>query len=152
MLSETGRVVAVEDGAVWVETVRQSTCGSCEARVGCGHQLLGSIGRQPTLVRALTPGRGSDLAVHDEVRISVPEGRFLRGVMLLYLLPLVAALGAALAAGVLLVRQDMSAAQADLRSSAAALGGLALGLLFARWRSRRARNDAALNPVVTERL
>ena len=42
MLIETGRVVAVEanEEALWVETIRQSTCGSCAANKGCGHGLL----------------------------------------------------------------------------------------------------------------
>ena len=40
MLVETGRVVAVEEDSLWVETIRQSTCGSCAAQKGCGHGLL----------------------------------------------------------------------------------------------------------------
>ena len=33
-LSETGRVVAVESDAVWVEEDRSSACGKCAARAG----------------------------------------------------------------------------------------------------------------------
>ena len=29
MLTETGRVVAVDDDGLWVETVRRSTCNAC---------------------------------------------------------------------------------------------------------------------------
>jgi len=32
VIEEQGRVVSVEPGSAWVETVRQSTCGSCQAR------------------------------------------------------------------------------------------------------------------------
>ena len=40
MLTETGRVVAVDDDGLWVETVRRSTCNACGVRQGCGHGLL----------------------------------------------------------------------------------------------------------------
>ncbi|MDF3932676.1 SoxR reducing system RseC family protein, partial [Pseudomonas citronellolis] len=40
MIEEQGRVIGVEPGAVWVETLRQSTCSACNARAGCGQGLL----------------------------------------------------------------------------------------------------------------
>ena len=40
---ETGRVVALEGAAVWVETIRSSACGSCAARSGCGHRTLAGV-------------------------------------------------------------------------------------------------------------
>ncbi|WP_300492285.1 SoxR reducing system RseC family protein, partial [uncultured Alcanivorax sp.] len=40
MLLEQGTVVAVEADAIWVETVRASTCGACKAKAGCGHHLV----------------------------------------------------------------------------------------------------------------
>ena len=43
MLTETGRVVAVDGDRLWVETIRKSTCGSCAAQKGCGHGLLNRI-------------------------------------------------------------------------------------------------------------
>ncbi|GIR82921.1 MAG: hypothetical protein CM15mP84_06690 [Cellvibrionales bacterium] len=35
-LTETGRVVAIESDAVWVEADRSSACGKCAARAGVG--------------------------------------------------------------------------------------------------------------------
>ena len=75
MLTETGRVVAVDADGVWVETIRQSTCGSCAAQKGCGHGLMNRISDgHRSLIRAL-PGRLSagDCQVDDQVRISMPE-------------------------------------------------------------------------------
>jgi sigma-E factor negative regulatory protein RseC len=40
MLTEQARVVALDAETVWVETIRQSSCGSCSARAGCGHGML----------------------------------------------------------------------------------------------------------------
>ena len=43
MLTESGRVVAVNDSTVWVETIQQSTCGQCAARKGCGQSMLSKM-------------------------------------------------------------------------------------------------------------
>ena len=43
MIEEPGRVVAVEEGAVWVQTLRKSTCSSCSANAGCGQGLLDKL-------------------------------------------------------------------------------------------------------------
>ena len=55
MLIETGRVVALEGNTVWVETLRQSACGSCSARAGCGHGVLNAVA--PGASRAVVKAR-----------------------------------------------------------------------------------------------
>ncbi len=56
MIEEQGRVVATEPGAVWVETVRRSTCSSCSANAGCGQGLMQrlGVGARRARVRALS--------------------------------------------------------------------------------------------------
>jgi sigma-E factor negative regulatory protein RseC len=153
MMSETGRVVAVDAEAVWVETERRGTCGSCAARSGCGHGLLASMGRDSTLVRALlAPGGPQAVALHDEVRISIPERGFLRGVAIMYLMPLLTMVGAALLSNQWAASAALSQAQIDLRVTLGALAGLALGLFLLRIFERRNAADPTLNPVVTNRL
>lgn len=153
MLAETGRVVAVDDGAVWVETQRQSSCGSCAARSGCGHGLLASMGRGPSLVRALlTPGSPGNIALHDQVRISLPERSFLRGVAMLYLLPLLSTVIFAALSSAVLDGSGLSQAAIDLRVTLAAAAGLGAGLLWVRTQSRRHAGNPSIHPVVTERL
>jgi len=50
MLRESGRVVAIESDAVWVETIRSSLCGSCAAKAGCGQDYLtGDVGDVPAI-------------------------------------------------------------------------------------------------------
>ena len=70
MLVESGRVVAIEPDAVWVETLRRSTCGACEVRNGCGHGLLNRIGDGRRACLRVLPGPGGTHAceVNDEVR------------------------------------------------------------------------------------
>ena len=75
MRVETGRVVAIERDGRWVETIRQSTCGSCAARKGCGHGLLNRYAYGKRGYIKVLPGATGivDCAVNDQVRISIPE-------------------------------------------------------------------------------
>lgn len=146
MLIETGTVVAVEPDGLWVETIRQSTCGSCAAQQGCGHGIIQRIsdGRR-SFIRVL-PGRVdlAQCAVNDQVRISIPEEVILRGSMVVYLFPLVCMLaGAALAAGLAVGSQDLMAALG-------AAGGFALGIAGVRLHAWRHRQDQKLQPTLVE--
>lgn len=143
MIEESGRVVALEAGAVWVETLRKSTCSSCSANAGCGQGLMDKlgVGRNRGLVRALSD---LQLQVGDSVVIGVHEDLLLRGAFLVYLLPLVSLFAAALVAQWL-----------GLPEPLVILFGLA-GLALAWWvihlRSRRNADDPALQPVVVRAL
>ena len=90
-LSETGRVVAVEPDAVWIEADRSAACGKCAARAGCGQGALSALlqsgkGRvRATSGETLT---AAQCAVGDEVVIQVPEATLLGGTLLIYGFPL----------------------------------------------------------------
>lgn len=149
MLIETGRVVAVETDAVWVETIRRSTCGGCAARQGCGHGLLNRIGDgRSGYVRALrsASGVGTECAVDDQVRISIPEQVILRGSAVVYLLPLICML-----AGAALTARAFPQASEALAAVAAALG-LGLGFALVRWHAWRHRHDRNMQPTLLEVL
>lgn len=144
MLLETGRVVAVETDGVWVETIRQTTCGSCAAQKGCGHGMMNRIseGRR-SLIRAL-PGKlqPADCAVDDEVSISIPEEVILRGSLVVYILPLVAMLlGAWAGASVIPLSEDAA-------GGLGAVLGFTLGFALVRWHAFRHRNDRSLQPIL----
>lgn len=142
MLTETGRVVAVDAQGLWVETVRRSTCNACSLRQGCGHGLLERIHEgQRGLIRVLPrEGDATDCKVDDQVRISIPESLLLRGSLLLYVLPLLTLLaGAALGA-------VLSPAAADPAAMLGAALGLVLGLAVVRWHAFRHRDDPAMHP------
>ena len=149
MLVETGRVVAVEADALWVETIRRSTCGSCAARQGCGHGLLNRIadGRS-SYIRVLRPPTADTrpCEVDDQVRISIPEQVILRGSVVVYLLPLLCMLTGAAVAEQLLTSAPQPAAVAG------AVLGLGLGFALVRWHARRHRHDRQLQPTLLEVL
>ena len=143
MIEEQGRVVAVELGAVWVETLRKSTCSSCSANAACGQGLMErlGVGRQRGYVRALCQ---LQLAVGDAVVIGVREDLLVRSSLLVYLLPLLGLLGAALLADGL----GLSEPWVIL----GALAGLFATWLLVRWRASRVADDPALQPVVLRAL
>lgn len=139
MIEESGRVVAVEAGAVWVETLRKSTCGSCAANAGCGQGLMDKLGVSARRghVRALSDLR---LTVGDSVVIGVREDLLLRAALLVYLLPLLGLLAAAgLANG---------AGLGEPLVIIAGVLGLALTWFAVRQQSQRTATDPAMQPVV----
>lgn len=148
MLVETGRIVAVGDDSLWVETIRQSTCGSCAAQKGCGHGLLNRISEGRSVYIRVMRGALADTvcAVDDQVRIGIPEQVILRGSVVLYILPLFFMLaGAAIAAGFWPASPDGAAA-------AGAAAGLVLGFALVRWHAWLHRRDCKLQPILLEVL
>lgn len=144
MIEEQGRVVALEPGAVWVETLRHTACQSCAASKGCGHAMMdnqraGSRAR----VRALSD---QSLALHDDVVLGIPEGSLLRGAVIVYLIPLLLLLFGALAGQALLAVSSVDGA------AVGGVIGLAGGFLIIRWYSVRHRHDPTLQPRVLRRV
>ncbi|MBX9714257.1 MAG: SoxR reducing system RseC family protein [Pseudomonadaceae bacterium] len=143
MIEESGRVVALDEGAVWVQTLRKSTCSSCSANAGCGQGLLDklAISGHRGNVRALTD---LQLAVGDEVVIGVREELLLRSAVQVYLLPLLALLGGGFIAQSLELSEPLSILLG--------LGALLVAGLLVRWRSLRVADDPRLQPVVVRAL
>lgn len=144
MIEERGRVVAREATAVWVETVRASSCQSCSARQGCGHALVNAreAGARAR-IRALS---ALPLETGDDVIIGIPEGVLVHAAIRLYLLPLLCLLAGALLGDLYLTGWPVEGA---------ALGGLAglfAGFVVNRWHSLHHQSDAALHPVVLRQL
>jgi sigma-E factor negative regulatory protein RseC len=143
MIEETGRVVAIEEGAVWVETLRKSTCSSCSANAGCGQGLMDKlgVGRQRGFLRVLCD---LQLALGDVVVIGIREDLLLRSAVLVYLLPLLGLLGSALLAS--------SVGLAEGFVILSGLAGLVATWLMVRTVCRRKQDDPALQPVVVRAL
>lgn len=95
MIEEQARVVRVEDGIAEIVIAKQSACGSCSAKAGCGTSLLSTwfARRQLSLrldnVIAAEPG--------DTVILGMDESSLQRSSLLLYALPLAGLLVGAIA-------------------------------------------------------
>jgi len=105
-------------------------CGQCSGK-GCGSskvsQMFCSKPRQFKVVNQI------NAKVGDEVIIAVGEGAVLRGISLVYLLPLVLLVAGASLAG----SWSVDPAQRDGYAALGALFGLVFGFMFARWFSAR---------------
>ncbi len=146
MLVETGRIVAVETDSLWVETIRQSTCGSCTARKGCGHSLINRVSDGSRSYIRVLPGRHDlrDCRLNDEVTISIPESVLLRSSAVVYLLPLLGMLAGALGA------VTLGEAENDLLAALGAVGGFILGMGVVRWHAWLHRSDDTFQPTLVE--
>lgn len=140
MIEETGKVVAVEEDAVWVETIRQSSCQSCSAKSSCGHSALSKLGRSTVHLRA---GTRQQYAVGDEVVIGVPESVVVTSSVLAYLMPLVVALLFALPVD--------AWTGSDGLTALAGLVGLAAGFIALRLHFKRNQHDERYQPQVLRR-
>ncbi len=139
MSVETGIVVEVCDDHVVVETQRQSTCGGCSLRSGCGTGLLGSVlGVRRNRVRALADLR---LKPGDRVNLELSHAALLQASALMYGLPLLGLLLGAVVPGL--------AGWPEWLVTAVGLGGLAAGLAGVRQWSQRLRQDPRFLPLVT---
>ncbi|MEH6591570.1 MAG: SoxR reducing system RseC family protein [Halioglobus sp.] len=146
MLVETGRVVALETDSVWVETIRQSTCGSCAVQKGCGHGLINQVSDGSRSYVRVLPGKltPSDCEINDQVKISIPEEVILRGSMIVYIVPVAAMLAGAASAVALVAGNE------DVLAAVGAVAGFLLGTAFVRWHAWQHKDDSSLQPTLVE--
>jgi len=137
MIEESGTVVAVHGDSVWVQTIRQSACQSCSARAGCGQRVLARMsgGRASQVLVA----NGLGARVGDQVVIGIAEQALMKASLLVYFMPLVFLVLAAVAA-------DQWLGAGEGGSILAGLAGLAAGFGLVALFQRRHSKDATLQP------
>ena len=90
MITETGRIVAIDDDGLWVQTIRKSACASCSAQKGCGQAVLSKLGREPGYIKVSLNGDSADSYQLDQfVQVGIGEAVLVKSTLLIYLLPLV---------------------------------------------------------------
>lgn len=94
MLTESAKVIAIDEDGLWVETLKQSACGACSAKSGCGQQLLATYMRDMSCIKArFLGGRTQQIwKLGDDVEIGVEENALVVNALLVYLLPLISLL------------------------------------------------------------
>jgi sigma-E factor negative regulatory protein RseC len=142
VISETGRVVGIEDQALWVETIRRSTCGSCVAQKGCGQGLMNKVtdGRRNQLRVLLGSLAADSFQLNDEVEISIPERALIVGSMMVYLVPLFTMI-----AGMALAAQYRPG---DVTAALGALSGFLMGMVVVRLHAMYIQNKPAFQATV----
>lgn len=92
MLTETGQIVRFEGNVAWVQTIRHSVCGTCQARKGCGQNLLNQLTGTITHLEVRLDSSGFDVQEGDHVEIGIEEGAVVVASLLAYGLPLISCL------------------------------------------------------------
>ena len=127
MLETRAIVVQVEEQFALVQASQANGCEQCKGR-GCG---AGNLSRlycsKPRRFRVENP---TNAGVGDEVVISVAEGAILRGIGLVYLLPLLLLLMGALLGS---ARAGQSPGLQDGYAAAGAFLGLVVGFIAVKW-------------------
>jgi len=89
MIVEQATVVAVDEKHLLVETIQQSTCGSCAAQKGCGQGVLAKYLSSSSFFRLSLKGfSGESFQPGDTVEIGIDEFALVRASVWLYLVPL----------------------------------------------------------------
>ena len=141
MITERGKVVAVETDGIWVETANQSACSRCSARKGCGQSLLAQVDGHRSYIKAALNGHNTeDFRDGDLVTIGVHETAVIRGSLIVYCLPLMGLIGGAT------LGNTVSLSEPGVVALAAT--GLTLAALGVRWFSRFYSDDERFQPVV----
>lgn len=122
MIEQQGRVTAVSGTRVRVRMGGTSGCTACDAGRGCGAGIFGRLLQRRPVELDFENHVGAGIG--QAVMVGLPEALFLRLVLRLYLLPLLAGLAGAVAGHYLVYRTGLQGAAVDL-------GALAAGLVAA---------------------
>lgn len=124
MNQEWVTVNQVEADGIWVESLQRSACDSCNARSGCGQRTLSQLGRPIRLWIATD----ASFSVGQQVQVELPNGGLALSALMLYGLPLLMLILAALLGQTL---------ENDILAAVIGLAGLAVGLYMSRQLTQR---------------
>lgn len=128
MIEQRATVISRDGQQVWLEAKRQSTCGQCSLKQGCGSALLSRhVGRR--FSRIAVPA-DELLRVGQQVTVSIPEQALLNGAVMMYLVPLLLMFAAAALARQLAI--------GELAEIVAGIAGLCAGFAWVSGRLKRA--------------
>lgn len=137
MLETRVLVMQTSPEATWVQPLQSGSCEQCTGQ-GCGSSKLGQLFcSKPRQFQVDNP---IDAQIGDEVVVSVREGAILRGIGLVYILPLVFLVVAAMSVSRISTNELYSAAAGGL--------GLLLGFVLAKWLSSPATAMNALPCII----
>lgn len=148
MVEEQATVVDREGDFVWVQTQRQSSCGHCSVKNGCGTQLLSKVlGNKTTHIRCVNK---DNLKIGDRVIVGIEESALMSGSFLIYFLPLLTMILTG-GLGTFLAKNYWPGA-VDLWSILTSISGLFLGLVITKLMIRQNKKNTPYEPVILKKL
>ncbi|MDD2775697.1 MAG: SoxR reducing system RseC family protein [Gallionella sp.] len=130
-------VMETSQNLTWVQPLQTGSCEQCKGQ-GCGSSKLGQLFcSKPRQFQVDNPIAAQ---IGDEVIVAVAEGAILRGIGLVYLLPLVLLVIGTIWVGRYTPNELYAAAGGGL--------GLVIGFILAKWLSSRATPSNALPCII----
>ena len=136
MIKQAATVTACEADVVWVEAQRESTCGQCQLRKGCGTGLLAEhVGKRFSRLAVSDTTQG--FSPGQQVQLEIAESALVKGAFLMYIIPLLflfifAAITKILNLG-------------ELMGIVFGLGGLLIGFYLIKKRLRKHQNTVRIS-------
>ena len=151
MIEEKALVVKIEGEYAWIETQRQSSCGHCSVKEGCGTQVLGKfLANKSASVRCVN---SLNVKVGEMVVIGIAESALVKGSLLLYFLPIISMI---LFGGIAVMFSQIPSlglsSFTDLFAVIASFGGLFAGLFFSKYFVKKSTSKIQLEPVILKKL
>ena len=141
-------VIAVEDKRLLVEAERQSSCQSCAVKSGCGTSVLAKWFNKKHLrfyVDKPVDSSSIHFSTGDQVLVGLQESALTQGALMVYLLPLLAMIVAALFVDAML---SASFYWRDLVIAASAFFSLVFALFIGRLYLHLGRCHQRFNPIL----
>jgi len=138
MIKEHAKVIAVNGDQVSIEVGRNSACGHCSARNGCGTSILDRFFKRTRNHMVLKSEL--DIAIGDELIVGLQEDALIKGSFIVYTVPLLLMLI------VSVVAKQISGSEPV--SIMGAVTGFILGLLYVRYFSRSVQDDERFHPII----
>ena len=86
MIEQTAKVLRIENDVVVIEVKRQTACGSCSAKAGCGKSLLDNVFKVKPLLLSIP--NTIEAKENDDVIVGLNESAIVQASFYLYFFPL----------------------------------------------------------------
>jgi len=150
MIEENALVISINGKDIVIEPVKEAGCSGCKQSGVCGVSLFSRFfGVRSTKFHAINTSAVA-LRPGDEVVVGVHENALVSGSLVVYAIPLLLLVVAALAGGVL--SDNWLPQHKEITTILASLSGLAAGLMLTHRISRRMSHDERYQPVILRRL
>ena len=148
MIEETVLVTKASSDIAWVQVERQSECGKCSAKSGCGTNMLS--GYFDKRQKQLPIKNSLNVAAGERVIVGIDEGALVSSALSVYLLPLIIAfISAALASNLF---TSVSLQQNELISIFSAIVGFAVTIVFIKRYYKSKHVEAKLQPTMLRKV
>ena len=148
MLEETGQVIAVDGEFAMVSVVRESSCGSCSAKAGCGVQVLSKVVGQKARAATFQVINSVNAKVGEQVVIAISDSTLIKGSVMVYIMPIVFMILFAIVAKAWATDVSASDTLAIIGGVAGFVTGLALVRFFGERMARRSSQPTTVRKQI----